>query len=105
MAKFRRSWSPELKSKAVLELISGTSTLAQVARKYRVTEQLLTSWRKLFLERLPTLFGAEVAGDHARTQHIAELERTLGRKTLEIELLKKASTWLIGPSTSNVNSS
>jgi transposase len=105
MAKIRRSWTPELKAKAVLELISGASTPAEVARKYRVTEQLLANWRKLFLERLPTLFGAEESTDKSRVKHIDELERTLGRKTLEIELLKKASQWLIGPSTNIANSS
>lgn len=105
MAKFRRNFSPELKSKAILELITGASTPSEVARKYRVTETLLTNWRKQFLERLPTLFGAEESSDKSRLKHIDELERTLGRKTLEIELLKKASTWLIGPSTSNANSS
>jgi transposase len=105
MAKFRRNFSPELKSKAILELISGASTPAEVARKYRVTETLLTSWRKQFLERLPTLFGADEASDKTRLKHIDDLERTLGRKTLEIELLKKAAQWLSVPSTSSVNSS
>ena len=105
MAKLRRSLSPELKAKIVLELVSGTSTQAQIARRHRVHETQLIQWRKLFLERLPTLFGAEPASDRTRARHITQLEQVLGQKTLEIELLKKASQWLIGPSTSSGSSS
>lgn len=105
MAKIRRSLSPELKAKAVLELVAGTMTLSQIARRYRVHETQLHQWRKQFLERLPTLFGAESTGDRSQARHITQLEQVLGQKTLEIELLKKASQWLIGPSTSNGSSS
>jgi transposase len=90
-----------LKAKVVLELVAGTTPLAQLARRHRVSEALIVQWRKLFLERLPTLFGAELPGERTQARQVAELERVLGQKTLEIELLKKASQWLIGPSSSN----
>jgi transposase len=105
MAKLRRSLSPELKAKIVLELIAGTSTQAQIARRYRVHDAQLIQWRKQFLERLPTLFGAEPAEGRSQARHITQLEQVLGRKTLEIELLKKASQWLIGPSSASGSSS
>ena len=105
MAKLRRSLSPELKAKIVLELIAGTSTQAQIARRHRVHPAQLLQWRKQFLERLPTLFGAEPATDRTQAQHIVQLEQVLGQKTLEIAVLKKASQWRIGPSTSSGSSS
>jgi transposase-like protein len=105
MAKIRRTLSPELKAKIVLELISGTTPQSQIARRYRVHETQLIQWRKQFLERLPTLFGAEPVSDRTQSKHVEQLERVLGQKTLEIELLKKASQWLIGPSTGSGSSS
>ncbi|CAN5279147.1 hypothetical protein BH11PLA2_BH11PLA2_31110 [soil metagenome] len=93
-----------MKAKIVLELISGTTTQAQIARRHRVHETQLIQWRKQFLELLPTLFGAEPVPDRTQAKHITQLEQVLGQKTLAIELLKKASQWLISPSTSNGSS-
>ncbi len=105
MAKIRRTLSPELKAKIVLELISGTMSQSQIARRYRVADAQLILWKKQFLERLPMLFGAEPLTDRSQARHVEQLERVLGQKTLEIELLKKASQWLIGPSTGSGSSS
>jgi hypothetical protein len=47
-------------------------------------------WKTDFLDQAETIFG----GDTDRVQHlerIAELERLVGRLTLELEIAKKAS--------------
>jgi transposase-like protein len=70
MSKLRRTLSPELKSKIVLELVAGTSTVAQLARKHRVSAGQIIAWRKQLLERLPTIFGAELPSDRSQAKHI-----------------------------------
>jgi len=88
----RRKYSPEFKAQVVLEIISGAKTQAEIARQHRIKPDLLVRWRRQFLENAATIFerGNQHNGE-AETQ-IAELERALGRKTMELEMAKKASS-------------
>jgi transposase len=91
MAK-RRKYSPEFKAQVVLEIISGAKTQAEVAREHRIKTDLITRWRRQFLENAAGIFqhGRQANGEvEAR---IAELEQALGKKTLELEVAKKASS-------------
>ena len=89
MAK-RRTFTPEFKAKAVLEVISGSQSAAEVCRRYSLKPQLLSRWKAEFIENAARAFQS----DEQRSQEqarIAELERLVGRQTLELEILKKAS--------------
>ena len=96
MAKIRRLFSAELKAKVVLELLAGSATPAELARRHQIKPQLLAIWKKTFLERMPTLFGAAEPGENQQAKRVAELEQLVGRQALELEVLKKASRWLTG---------
>ena len=104
MARSRRSFSAEFKSQLVLELLTGSVSQAELCRKHNVNPQLIAHWKAIFLDRLPTLFGAEEQHDQ---QHIrvAELEQLVGRQAYELEVLKKASRLLTGPASKSVKSS
>ena len=102
MAK-RRQFSPEYKSRLVLELISGQRSAAEIARKEHIKDSLLYEWRAQFLEHAPELFSSARA-DHEQEQRIAELEQLIGQLTIENQILKKASRWLSGMSKRNANS-
>lgn len=91
MAK-RRKYTSEFKAQVVLEIISGAKTQAEVARQYRIKPDLITRWRRQFLENAPSLFERGNRGDDAGEVQIAELERALGKKTMELEAAKKASS-------------
>lgn len=89
MAK-RRSFAPEFKAQVVLEVISGSQSAAEVCRRYSLKPQLLSRWKVEFIENAANVFRS----DEQRSQEqarIAELERLVGRQTLELEILKKAS--------------
>lgn len=91
MSRNRRSFTPEFKARIVLEVISGVKSAAEVCREHRIKPQLLSQWKSHFLERATSLF------DHTQRRseeqaRIEELERVLGQKTLEVEVLKKASS-------------
>ena len=96
----RRSFTPQFKTQVVLEILTRLKSTAQVCREYDLKEQLVLRWKAEFLERAPTLF----APDQDRSQdqaRIADLERLVGRLTMELEIAKKASQLLRPSSTRN----
>lgn len=95
-----RQFSPELKLRVVLESLQGQKSQAQIAREHNVADELVSHWRQEFLERAPEIFR----GVHARSaeqKRIAELERLVGQLTLELNILKKASSLLTSGSPRN----
>lgn len=91
----RRRWSAADKLRIVEETLYDGESISAVARRNGVAPNLLYRWRKLMLE------GGSVAvtGDDSVTSNktvremetrIRELERQLGRKALEVEILKEA---------------
>jgi transposase-like protein len=96
MSKPRRHFSAEFKAKIILEVISGAKPAAEVCREHSIKPQLLSQWKNYFLENAFHLFDGAERQSEAQTR-IAELERVLGQKTLEVEILKKASSILPSP--------
>ena len=96
----RRSFTPQFKTRVVLEVLTKLKSMAQVCREYDLKEQVVTRWKADFLERAPTLFASDPQRDHDQAR-IAELERLVGRLTLELEIAKKASQLLASAGTRN----
>jgi transposase-like protein len=96
----RRTFTPEFKAQVVLEELTGVKDKAEICREYRLRPQVFSRWRKEFLERAPEIFATQPSrGDEQ--ERIAELERMLGRLTMELEVSKKASNILTSLSTRN----
>jgi transposase len=93
MAK-RRTFSSKFKAQVVLDLLSGDKSLGQVSREYKIKDSVLSRWRQEFIERSPQVFerGKEREQEEER---VAELERMVGRLTMELEVAKKASRLLL----------
>jgi transposase len=95
MPRPRRSFPADLKAQVVLQLLTGAATPAELCRKHNIKPQLLTHWKDAVIERMHMLFDGN--DETALLQgRIAELEQLVGRQTLEIEVLKKASRMLPG---------
>lgn len=88
--KARRTFTPEFKTQVVLEILTGTGSLAQVCQKHGVKQQVVSRWKSEFLDRAHEVFSGN-AQQQADQERIAELERMVGRLTMEIEILKKAT--------------
>jgi transposase-like protein len=86
MGKRKRGLSSKLKFKIVLEVLGGDKTPGQIAKAYGVHPNSVGLWRKTFLERGSEIFEGGRKRDSER--EIAELERLLGKKEVEIALLK-----------------
>ena len=99
MAK-RRQFTPEFKSRLVLDILTGVQSLAEACRKHTLGANLLGLWKATFLEKTHLVFDNESARS-AEQVRIAELEQVLGHMTLENEILRKASTRLTSLSTRN----
>ena len=89
----RRKFSPEFKARVVLEMITAQKSTAQTSREHGIKDSVLSRWKQEFIERSPKLFEQGPANDD-RDQRIAELERMVGRLAMELEMAKKASSFL-----------
>ncbi len=86
MAPARR-YSAKLKFQVVLEALSGEKTPGQIAKAYGVHPNSVGLWKKMFLERGSSIFEEGKVVD-TRKRQIADLEQLLGKKEVEIALLK-----------------
>lgn len=90
MAKKHRSYSSEFKAKVVLEVLSGKRSPGEASRAYKVHTSVLCRWKNEFVKQSHRAFEGKEATDES-AQRIAELERMIGRLTMELEVAKKAS--------------
>jgi transposase len=96
----RRTFTAEFKTQVVLDLLSGAHTAAELCRQHQLNAQLLSHWKSEFLERASHVFEQDDKRSMEQ-QRIAELERLIGRLTMELEIAKKASGWLSSASSRN----
>ena len=86
----RRKHSAKIKFQVVLESFNSDKSFTDIARSYGITSNLITNWRKEFLKNGFLVFeNAPGAGTQRFERKIEELEQIIGRKEVEIELLKK----------------
>lgn len=88
MGKPHRTYTAEFKVRVVLELIAGKKSLGEASREYGIKDSVISRWRQEFMERAPQVFEQPGSKD-AQVERIAELERTLGRLTMQLEMAKK----------------
>lgn len=82
-----KRYSPKLKFQIVLELLQGNKTAGQVAKAYGVHPNSASAWKRKLLEKGPEIFARDgTVAEYER--RIADLERLLGKKEVEIALLK-----------------
>jgi transposase len=93
MTKKHRTYNPEFKAQAVLAVISGSKTAAELCREQQIKPDLLSKWKTAFVENAAKVFERDTGIDPQQAR-IEELERRVGRLTLELEVAKKASTLL-----------
>jgi transposase len=89
MSLKRRAFTREFKLKVVRELAAGKSPV-QVARQYRVSPNTISKWRALHRQYKDQAFAGKGRA-YSEEARVAELERMVGRLTMENDLLKKLS--------------
>jgi transposase len=89
----RRTFSAEFKTKVVLELISGKKGLAEASREYQIKDTVLSRWKQEFLARATEIFE-QPQDSQDKDARIAELERMVGRLSMQVEISKKAVSYV-----------
>lgn len=98
----RRRWTTAEKVRIVEETYLPGNSVSLVARRYGVAGNQLFTWRRLMARGAFTAAGAgeEVVPAselRAAQQQIRELQRLLGKKTLETEILREAMERVAAP--------
>lgn len=91
-APTRTRYSSQFKAQVVLEVLTGVKSVSEACRAYNLKYESLNRWRNQFLENAHQLFETGQADQEGL--RIAELERLIGRLSLELEVAKKASSLL-----------
>jgi transposase len=91
----RRRWSVAEKLEMVAETREPSVTVSLIARRRGVSPNQLFTWRRLAEQGALTATQAEeevvpASAFRAQQEQIRELQRLLGKKTLEAEILKEA---------------
>ena len=91
----RRRWTASEKAVVVQETYQAGVSVSEIARRHGVSPSQLFQWRKRMAEGGLSAIGADEpvvpASEYkALQQQVRELQRLLGKKTVETEILKEA---------------
>jgi transposase len=93
----------EEKTRIVLSILAGELTVAEAARRAKVSEQSVGTWKRQFLESGKAgLTAAGRSGPSTREQQleaeVADLTQALGEAAVELRVWKKSAEGRLGPS-------
>ena len=93
---------PEKKTRIVLAILAGEMSMAEAARKEKVSEQSIGRWKAEFIEAGRTALVAGRSGPSSREEHleaeVVELTQALGEAHVELRVWKKSAEGRLGPS-------
>ena len=92
----------EKKARIVMSVIAGEVSVAEAARREKVSEQSIGRWKADFLEAGKTALTAGRSGPSTREEQleaeVADLTQALGEAAVEIRVWKKSAEGRLGPS-------
>ena len=84
---------PEKKTRIVLAILAGEMSIAETARKEKVSEQSIGRWKAEFIEAGKTALVAGRSGPSSREEQleaeVVELTQALGEAHVELRLLRR----------------
>lgn len=92
--KYNRRYSDQIKRQAVELIVSNQASMAAVSRQFGVSRGSLYKWIYRYSDRSKgTRMVVEMESEHKRNERllarVAQLERIVGQKQLEIDLLEQ----------------
>jgi transposase len=92
---------PEKKTRIVLAILAGEMSIAETARKEKVSEQSIGRWKAEFIEAGKTALVAGRSGPSSREEQleaeVVELTQALGEAHVELRVWKKSAEGRLGP--------
>lgn len=98
----RNRYTPEFKTKVVLEVLQEEQTVNEIAAKYEVSPVMVSRWKAEFIERASMVFEKKTSEvDKMKKEYESKqehLEKLVGQLTVEVDWLKKKSglKWTFG---------
>jgi transposase len=93
---------PEKKTRIVLAILAGEMSIAEAARKEKVSEQSIGRWKAEFIEAGRTALVAGRSGPSSREEQleaeVLDLTQALGEAHVELRVWKKSAEGRLGPS-------
>lgn len=97
--------SDEDKLRIVLSVLSGEVSIADAARRNKVSENSVSSWKQRFLEggkagleEGSRAGGADSPRERQLAQEVEDLKTALGEAHVELRVWKKSAEYRLGPS-------
>ena len=91
----------ERKTRIVLSVLAGEMSIAEAARREKVSEQSIGRWKADFLEAGKTALAAGRSGPSTREEQleaqVEDLTQALGEAAVEIRVWKKSAEGRLGP--------
>jgi putative transposase len=91
----RNRYTPEFKTKVVLEVLREEQTVNEIASKYEVSPVMISRWKAEFMERASMAFEKKSSeADKIKKEYESKqehLEKLVGQLTVEVDWLKKKS--------------
>ena len=93
---------PETKTRIVLSVLAGEVSVAEAARKEKVSEQSIGRWKAEFLEAGRTAMSSGRTGPSTREEQleaqVEDLTQALGEAAVKLRVWKKSAEGRLGPS-------
>ncbi len=93
MSKTRRKrYSAEFKAKVALEAIRGDQTISELASRYELHPNMITTWKRQAVDNMAEAFSSksDERSSKADDAQIKELHAKIGQLTVERDFLAKA---------------
>jgi len=84
----KRTFGPEFKLQVIEEAEAGIP-IAELSRRYELTSGLIHKWKRDFEENRGNPFPGKGSRNTEKAK-IAQMERLIGRQSIEIDFLKNA---------------
>lgn len=88
MKKSRRKFSGAFKAKVALEALRERETLSELSRRYEVHPNIISKWKREFLDKAPEVF--EQSSDKDEPVDLDKLYAKIGELEIEKDFLKKS---------------
>ncbi|WP_457912074.1 IS3 family transposase [Brevibacillus reuszeri] len=97
----RNRYTPEFKTKVVLEVLQEEQTVNEIAAKYELSPVMISRWKAEFIERASMVFEKKTSEvDKMKKEYESKqehLEKLVGQLTVEVDWLKKKNLVLNEP--------
>ena len=88
--KTKRPLTTAFKTKVVLEALKDQDTIVNLAQKYEIHPQQITTWKRQFLDNASNAFEMSPRKEKDQEQTARQLYEQIGRLKIENDFLKKA---------------